>query len=91
MDTAQRLVTRLAPANLGDLREACELARPLFPPTRLPALERAPRRTATPDVAFPHELRPSAKYRGEVTLETANPVGQLVLADFFVYDNPVQS
>jgi hypothetical protein len=39
MDTAQRLVTRLAPAYLGDLREACQLARPLFPPTRLPALE----------------------------------------------------
>jgi hypothetical protein len=43
------------------------------------------------DVAFPHELRPSAKYRGEVTVETANPVGQLVLADFFVYDYPAPS
>ena len=41
--------------------------------------------------AFPHELRPSAKYRGEVTVETANPVGQLVFADFAVYDYPVQS
>jgi hypothetical protein len=41
-----------------------------------------------PDVAFPHELRPSAKYRGEVTVETANPVGQLVFADFAVYNYP---
>jgi hypothetical protein len=42
-------------------------------------------------VAFPHELRPSAKYRGEVTVETANPVGQLVFADFAVFNYPVQS
>lgn len=41
-------------------------------------------------VAFPHELRPSAKYRGEVTVETANPAGQLVFADFAVYNYPVR-
>lgn len=37
-------------------------------------------------VAFPHEMRPSAKYRGEVTVETANPRGQLVFADFAAWD-----
>ncbi len=39
-------------------------------------------------VAFPHELRPSARYRGEVTVETANPAGQLVFDDFAVYSYP---
>ncbi|OZM80022.1 hypothetical protein [Pseudonocardia sp. MH-G8] len=36
--------------------------------------------------AFPHEMRPSAKYRGEVTVETANRKGQLVFADFAAWD-----
>lgn len=38
--------------------------------------------------AFPFELRPSAQYRGEITIETANPSGQLVLLDGFVFDYP---
>jgi hypothetical protein len=41
-----------------------------------------------PDEEFPHELRPAAKYRGEVTVETDNPIGQLVLGNGFVYDYP---
>ncbi len=31
--------------------------------------------------AFANELRPSAKYRGEVAVDTANPTGQLVLGN----------
>jgi hypothetical protein len=44
--------------------------------------------TCRSTVEFPHELRPSAKYRGEITVETANPAGQLVFADFAVYNYP---
>ena len=37
---------------------------------------------------IPYDLRPSAKYRGEVDIETANPSGQLVLLDMFAWDYP---
>jgi hypothetical protein len=37
-------------------------------------------------VALPIEFRPSAKYRGEVTVDTGNPKGQLVLANTFAWD-----
>ncbi|WP_300010981.1 hypothetical protein [Pseudonocardia sp.] len=37
---------------------------------------------------IPYDLRPSAKYRGEVNIETANPTGQLVLLDMFAWDYP---
>lgn len=37
-------------------------------------------------VALPVEFRPSAKYRGEVTVETGNPKGRLVLANRFAWD-----
>lgn len=37
---------------------------------------------------LPFELRPSAQYRGEVTYETDNPVGRLVLIDWFTLDYP---
>jgi hypothetical protein len=36
--------------------------------------------------ALPHEFRPSAKYRGEVTVETANASGQLVLGNGFAWN-----
>jgi hypothetical protein len=36
--------------------------------------------------ALPIEFRPSAKYRGEVTVETGNPKGRLVLANTFAWD-----
>ena len=36
--------------------------------------------------ALPIEFRPSAKYRGEVTVETGNPKGRLVLANAFAWD-----
>lgn len=38
---------------------------------------------------FPSELRPAAKYRGEVTVDTSNPTGRLVLSDMFAWDYPV--
>jgi UDP-N-acetylglucosamine kinase len=37
---ARQLANRLAPTYLGDLREACVLARPLFTPAGLPTLEK---------------------------------------------------
>lgn len=37
---------------------------------------------------LPFELRPSAQYRGQVTYETANPVGRLVLGSFATWDYP---
>lgn len=40
---------------------------------------------------LPHELRPSAKYRGSVLIETANAEGQLVLADLFAWNYPAAS
>lgn len=36
--------------------------------------------------SLPFELRPSAKYRGQVSVDTANPAGQLVLSNLFVWD-----
>lgn len=38
--------------------------------------------------ALPQEFRASAKYRGEVTVETSNVTGQLVFADFAVWNYP---
>jgi hypothetical protein len=37
---------------------------------------------------LPAELRPAAKYRGQVTVETANPAGQLVLDNSWVWNYP---
>lgn len=37
---------------------------------------------------FPSELRPSAKYRGEVSVATSNPAGQLVLSNAFAWNYP---
>jgi hypothetical protein len=38
--------------------------------------------------ALPQEMRASAKYRGEVTIETSNPRGQAVLEDFAAWTYP---
>ncbi|MCA1707049.1 MAG: hypothetical protein LC808_28795 [Actinobacteria bacterium] len=35
---------------------------------------------------LPSEFRPAAKYRGEVTLDTANAGGRVVLGDLFAWD-----
>jgi hypothetical protein len=40
------------------------------------------------DKSLPFDLRPSAKYRGQVSVDTANPAGQLVLSNLFVWDYP---
>lgn len=37
---------------------------------------------------LPNEMRPSAKYRGTVAVDTAYVTGQLVLANFAVYNYP---
>jgi hypothetical protein len=38
--------------------------------------------------ALPQDFRPSAKYRGEVTVDTANVAGQLMFANFAVWNYP---
>lgn len=35
---------------------------------------------------LPYEFRPSAKYRGEVTLDTANSAGQVVLGNAYAWN-----
>lgn len=37
---------------------------------------------------FPSEMRPAAKYRGEITVDSDNAAGQLVFANMFVWDYP---
>jgi hypothetical protein len=37
---------------------------------------------------LPHELRAAAKYRGKVIVETANTAGQLLLANWAVWNYP---
>jgi hypothetical protein len=39
-----------------------------------------------PAADLPFDMRPSAKYRGEVVLDTANTAGQLVFENMFVYN-----
>ncbi|GJF01671.1 hypothetical protein PSD17_06350 [Pseudonocardia sp. D17] len=41
--------------------------------------------------ALPYEMRPAAKYRGEVTLDTANTKGQLILSNLFAWDYPIRA
>jgi hypothetical protein len=41
-----------------------------------------------PATDLPFNMRPSARYRGEVVLDTANTAGQLVFANMFVYNYP---